>query len=82
MPAGVQPRLKAFSLENNSGGKSPGDEENSSLLIVTVFYRPTKVDKKRNRVIMKTLIKHKQYYKMKLRIKTERIILIQVVYDI
>ena len=31
---------------------------------------------------MKTLIKHKQYYKMKLRIKTERIILIQVVYDI
>lgn len=31
---------------------------------------------------MKTLIKQKQYYKMKLRIKTERIILIQVVYDI
>lgn len=51
------------------------------MLIVTVFYRPTKVDKKEI-VIMKTLIKHKQYYKMKIRIKTERIILIQVVYDI
>ena len=81
MPAGVQPRPRAFSLENNSGDESPGDEENSSLLIVTVFYRPTKVDKKEI-VIMKTLIKHKQYYKMKIRIKTERIILIQVVYDI
>lgn len=31
---------------------------------------------------MKTVIKQKQYYKMKLRIKTERIILIQLVYDI